>query len=191
MVYEITSNYNDSKCPTIENYLFGSVKLTQNPDIDKNGYSGYGIGCDRKGFLSISNEIDKNVIVFGVDMSSSSKIGNRKKDILILGKGPTQGLEHTLSAEKLYSIYFTKKNTEFFLSLHYNGKNSYLFVNGTEIIKFKVKDSEIKAYSLCSGNTSKGWSHDNMKRTGFNATDVDVDNIKDIHKYSMKKNGIV
>ena len=54
-------------------------------------------------------------------MSSSSKIDNRKKDILILGKGPTQGSEHTLSAEKLYSIKFTKKNT----SLHYNGANSY------------------------------------------------------------------
>ena len=65
-------------------------------------------------------------------MSSSSKIDNRKKDILILGKGPTQGLEDRLSAEKLYSINFTKKNTKFSLSLHYNGANSYLFVNGTE-----------------------------------------------------------
>ena len=46
-------------------------------------------------------------------MSSSSKIDNRKKHILILGKGTTQGLEHTLSAEKLYSINFTKKNTKF------------------------------------------------------------------------------
>ena len=73
-------------------------------------------------------------------MSSSSKIDNRRKDILILGKGPTQGLEHTLSAEKLYSINFTKENTKFCLSLHYNGANSYLFVNGTEIIKFKTKD---------------------------------------------------
>ena len=69
----------------------------------------------------------------------------RKKDILILGKGPTQGLEHTLAAEKLYSINFTKENTKFCLSLHYNGANSYLFVNGTEIIKFKAKYSEISA----------------------------------------------
>ena len=85
-------------------------------------------------------------------MSSSAKIDDRKKDILILGKGPTQGLEHTLSAEKLYSINFTKKNTKFCLSLHYNGANSYLFVSGTEITKFKGKDSEVLAYSLCLGN---------------------------------------
>ena len=67
-------------------------------------------------------------------MSSKTKIDNRKKYILILGKAPTQGLEHTLSAEKLYSINFTKKNTKFCLSLNHNGANSYLFVNSTEII---------------------------------------------------------
>ena len=88
-------------------------------------------------------------------MSSSTKIDNRKKDILILGTGPTQELENTLSAEKMYSINFTKKTAKFCLSLHYNGANSYLFVNGTEIIKFKAKDSEILAYLLCLGSISK------------------------------------
>ena len=97
-------------------------------------------------------------------MSSSSKIDSKKKDILILGKEPKQGLEHMLSAEKLYSINFTKKNTKFCLSLHYNQPNSYLFVNGKEIIKFKAKDSEILAYSLCLGNISKDWSQDNVKK---------------------------
>ena len=63
--------------------------------------------------FSFGNDIGKNVIIFGVDMSSSSKIDNRKKDILILGKGPTEGLEHTLSAQKLYSINFTKKIQNF------------------------------------------------------------------------------
>ena len=61
-------------------------------------------------------------------MSSSKKTDNRKKDILILGKGPTQTLEHTLSAEKMYAINFTKKNTKFCLSLHYNGADSYLLM---------------------------------------------------------------
>ena len=75
-------------------------------------------------------------------MSSSAHIDNKKKDILILGVGPTQGLEHTLTAEKMYSINFTVTNIKFCLSLHYNEANSYLFVNGTEIYKFKVKDSE-------------------------------------------------
>ena len=129
-------------------------------------------------------------------MSSSTKIDNRKKDILILGNGPTQELEHTLSAEKMYSINFTVTKKKFCLNLHYNGANSYSFVNGTEIIKFKAKDSKIVASPLCLGNISKDWSIDNMKRTGFTgyfydfSVDygaTDVDDIKDIHKYLMKK----
>ena len=101
-------------------------------------------------------------------MSSSAHIDNKKKDILVLGIGPTQRLEHTLTAEKMYSINFTVTNIKFCLSLHYNGANSYLFVNGTEIYKFKAKDSEIVATPLCLGNISKDWSIDNMKRTRFN-----------------------
>ena len=85
-------------------------------------------------------------------MSFSAHIDNKKKYILILGKGPTQGLEHTLTAEKMYSINFTVTKKKFCLSLHYNGANSYLFVNGTEIYKFKAKDSEIVATPLCLGN---------------------------------------
>ena len=88
-------------------------------------------------------------------MSFSVHIDNKKKDILIFGKGPTQGLEHTLTGEKMYSINFTEKNKTFCLSLHYNGANSYLFVNGTEIYKFKAKDFEIAASPLCLGNISK------------------------------------
>ena len=120
-----------------------------------------------KDFFSIGDEVGRNVIIFGADMSSSPHIDNKKKDILILGKGPTQGLEHTLTAEKLYSINFTKHNTKFCLSLHYNGANGYLFVNGTEIIKFKAKGSEIVATPLCLGNISRDWSVDNMKKTGL------------------------
>ena len=97
-------------------------------------------------------------------MSSSTKIDNEKKDIFILGEGPTQELEHTLSAEKIYSINFTVTGKKFCLSLHYNGANSYLFVNGTEIYKFKAKDSEIVATPLCLGNILKDCSVDNMKK---------------------------
>ena len=67
---------------------------------------------------------------------------------MILGKGPTQGIEHTLSAEKIYSISFRVTGKKFCLSLHYNGANRYWFVNGTEIFKFKAKDSEIVATPL-------------------------------------------
>ena len=133
-------------------------------------------------------------------MNSSAHIDNKKKDILALGIGPTQGLEHTLTAEKMYSINFTVTKKKFCLSLHYNGANSYLFVNGTEIIKFKAKDSKIVASPLCLGNISKDWSKDNMKKTGFTGyvydfsvdyDDIKVDNIKDIYKYLMRKNDIV
>ena len=86
---------------------------------------------------------------------------------MILGKGPIQGLEYTLTAEKLYSIHFVKENTKLWLSLHYNVENVFLFVNGTEILKFKAKDCEITAYPLGLGNISKDWSVDNMKKTGL------------------------
>ena len=85
-------------------------------------------------------------------MSSSAHIDNKKKDILVLGKGPTQGLEHTLTAEKMYSINFTVTKIKFCLSLHYNEANSYLFLNGTDIYKFKAKGSNIVATPLCLRN---------------------------------------
>ena len=86
------------------------------------------------------------------------------------------------------------------MSLHYNGANSYLFINGTEIIKFKARDSKIVANPLCLGNISKDWSTDNMRKSTFTGYVYDfsvaydaigVDDIKDIHKYLMKKNNIV
>ena len=100
----------------------------------------------------------------------------------------------------MYSINFTVTKKKFCLSLHYNGTNSYLFVNGMEIIKFKAKDSEIVLSPLCLGNVSKDWSIDDMKKTGFNGyvydfsvdyNVTDVNDIKDIQKYLMKKNDIV
>ena len=81
--------------------------------------------------------------------------------------------------------------------MHYNGDNSYLFVNGTEIIKFKAKDSMIVPNNLCFGNVSKFFSASNMKKTGFNgfiydfSVDYDSIEVSDIHKNLMKKNGIV
>ena len=81
--------------------FFGAVNLTKNADINKYGYSGYGIGFDRKSNFSFPNgTFGQNVIIFGVDKSSSAHVDNKKKDILILGNGPPQGLEHILTAEK-------------------------------------------------------------------------------------------
>ena len=133
-------------------------------------------------------------------MSSSAHIDNKKNDILVLGKGPTQGLEYTLTAEKMYSINFTVTNKKFCLRLYYNGANSYLFVNGTGIYKFKSRDSEIFVSLICLANIAKDWLTDSMKKAGFTgyiydfSVDYDpiaVDDIKDIHKDLMKKNDMV
>ena len=100
----------------------------------------------------------------------------------------------------MYPINYTKKNKKFCLTLHYNGANSYLYVNGTEIHKFKAKDSEIIAIPLCLGHISKDFAVDNMKKklelNGYVydfSVDYDaiaVDDMLEIHKYLMEKNGI-
>ena len=73
--------------------MFGAVKSTKNSDVDKYWYTDYGIGFDRKGSFSFpGGGFGQNVIAFGVDMSSSVHLDNKKKDILIIGKSPTQGL---------------------------------------------------------------------------------------------------
>ena len=138
IVYELSASGSNNNDPSLKNCLFGAVTLTKNTDIEKYGYSGYGIGFDRSSFTFPGGGFSQNVLIFGVDMSSSAHIDNKKKDILLLGKGPTQGLEYTLTAEKMYSINFTVTKKKFCLSLHYNGVNSYLFVNGIDIIKFKT-----------------------------------------------------
>ena len=100
----------------------------------------------------------------------------------------------------MYSINFTITKKKFCLSLHYNEANSYLFLNGTEIYKFKAKGSEIAASPLCLGNISKDWSTDNMKKSGFTGhvynfsadyNTVSVDDIKYIHNYLMRTNNMI
>ena len=124
----------------------------------------------------------------------------RKKTYSFLGKGPTQGLEHTLTAQKMCWINFTVTKKKF-ESLHYNGADSYLFANGKEIVKFKANDSAIVATPLCLGNISKDWPLSNLKKTGLNGYVYEfwvdyvnfnyaIDAAKDIlffHNYFMKK----
>ena len=122
--------------------MFGAVKLTKNTDFNKYKYSGYGIGFDapRSFSLSDGSGFGKNVIIFDVDIPN-------------LGKGPTQKLDDTtMTAEKEYAINFSEQQKKHCLSLHYNGVNSYLFVNRVEIYKFKAKYSEINAALLCLCN---------------------------------------
>ena len=134
IAYELGASSSHSDDPTLKNCFFGAVTLTKNADINKSGYFGYGIGFDRRtSFFFPRGRFGQNVLVFGTDMSSSAHIDNRKKDIFVLGKRATQGLEHTLTAEKMYLINFTVTKIKFCLWLHYNRANSYIFVNGTEL----------------------------------------------------------
>ena len=174
--------------------------MTKNVDIDKYGYSGYGIGFDRRSSFSFpGGRFVQNVLIFGVYMSSSAHIDNKKKKQLNSWKRTNTRIRTYNNCTKSV-LNFTVTKKKFCLSLHYNGVNSYLFVNGTEIYKFKAKDSEIVASPLCLGNISKDWSTDNMKKTGFNGyvydfsvdyDATDVDDIVDIQKYLMRKNNIV
>ena len=108
IVYELGASSSHVNDPTLKNCLFGAVTLTKNADIDKYGYSGYGIGFDRRGsFLFPSGGFGQNVLIFGVDMSSSTHFDKKKEDIFVLRIVLTQRLEHTLTAEKMYKINFT------------------------------------------------------------------------------------
>ena len=102
IVHELGDHNND---PTLKNCLFGAVISTKNADIDKYGYSVYGTGFDRRSSFSFpGGGFSQNVLIFGTDMSSSAHIDNKKSDILVFGKGPSQGLEHTITAKKMYSL---------------------------------------------------------------------------------------
>ena len=156
IVYELGASTSNIGDPTLKNCSFDVFTLRKNADFKKYKYSGYGIGFDRRSSFSFpGGGFGQNVLIFGADMSCSIHIDNKKNDMLVLRRGPTQGLESTLTAEKMYSINFTVTKKRFCLSLHYNGANSYFFVNGTEIYKFKAKDSKIVPNQLCLGNISK------------------------------------
>ena len=111
----------------------------------------------------------------------------------------TNGLnDTTLTVEAKYSINFIQPWRRFVLSLHFNGSNSFLFVNGTKTYRFKTKDSEIKDYTLCSGNISKDFTANNMKkkRTGLKGSvqfcsvdfnPIDTKDILNIHRYVWVK----
>ena len=93
-------------------------------------------------------------------------IDNKNKDILIVGEGQTQELDDaTFTAEAIYPISFTQPNKRFLLSLHYNGSNSFLFINATKIYQFNAQNSEMKNYALCLGNILKDYTINNMKKT--------------------------
>ena len=139
---------------TIGNSLFGSANLTKNIDSEKYCYSVYAIGFDgcRSFSLTDGSGFGKNLIISGAGMSSSVHIDNKMIDILILINGLD---DTTLTAENEYFIIFSDQQKTFCLNFHYNGVDSYIFVNRVEIYIFKVKDSEINAGLLYLEKISK------------------------------------
>ena len=135
----------------------------KNAEPDKYSYSEYGIRFDSRSLFIIPNfDWDKNVIIFGVDNSSSTHTNNRKKYIFVFGEGPMQGLvDSTITTEAKYSINLYKIKKEI-LSLHYNGSNSFFCANEVKIYKFKAKDSEIKLYPLLLETISKDFTVNNI-----------------------------
>ena len=143
-----------------KNCLFGAIKITNttNSDTDKWQYSGYGIGSDStSSFTHPDGGNDaKNVAVFGADMSNSRHATNKAQSVLILRHGLTQKInDTTIFAEKMYLPNFTVDSKIVCLSLHYNGDNSYLFVNSKKVTKFKAKNSELIKYPMSKYQMSK------------------------------------
>ena len=129
-------------------------------------------------------------------MSSSVHVDKKGKNMLILGEGSTQRLDDAkLTAEAKYPISFLQSGKRFVLNLHYNGSNSFLFVNATKTYHFKAKVSEIKDYALCLGNISKDYTINSMENTGLKGVKkifsvdfnpIDTNDTLDIHKCLMK-----
>ena len=154
----------------IKNCLFGATNIVKNSDKDRWVYGGYGIAFDEGDWWSFDNGTARNVILFGVDNSSSSHVDNLKNNFLILSLGQTFGINGSFgSPQKQFSINFNKANTIFCSSLRYNTDNSYLFVNGKEIIKFKADDKNVNVLTrFCLGSICDGFSATESREVPLN-----------------------
>ena len=188
IVYELKNRRVNSPDFTFQNCLFGAVKITKTADTSNYKYSGYGICFDGESDFSFRNITNgKNVIIFGADMSFSTHSTNKRQNIYVLGKDFVHGINGTtIYAEDIYKHNFTEHSKKFVLSLHYNGDNSCLFINGGQELKF---------------NISSDWSTTESTKIGLcgNIYDFAVDyvplsgvkTIYDIHRYLMRKHGIM
>ena len=195
---------------TIQDALFGAMQITKNAtDNSKNNYKGYGICFDERsqfghtviegGRTHITN--GRNVLIFGADMSFSVHATNGANHIYVMGDGFTQGIhDTTLYVQKKYFKNFTEPNVKFVLNLHYNGDDSYLFVNGRQELKFKCKTDQLVKEKLCIGNLSDQWTTSESEKTGLYGKIYDfvidyeqilgVNPIHDMHRYLMTKHNI-
>ena len=199
-VYELKNRRINNPDFTVGNGLFRAVKITKDVNTLYYQYSAYGICFDAESDFSFGNITNgKNVIMFGAEMSFSSHSTNKTRSIYVLGKDFVQGINGTtIYAEKIYKHYFTAP----VLSLHYNGDDSYLFVNGGQELTFKSVINYKDKNLLCVGNISSDWSTTETTKIGLyeNVYEFAVDYVPlgssigiiyDVHRYLMKKHGIV
>ena len=188
---------------TIQIALFGSMQITKYfTDNSKNNYKGYGICFDERsefghtttegGFTHTTDA--RNVLIFGVDMNFSVHTTNRVNNIYVMG------IDLTQSIKKNFYRNFTDFGKKIMLSLHYNGDDSYLFVNGRQELKFKAKTDQLVKEKLCIGNLGDQWTTSESEKAGLygNIYDFVVDyekivgvkTIYDMHRYLMTKHNI-
>ena len=174
---------------TIQNALFGAIEITKNANTSNYKDKGYGICFDEsEEFTHVRKEGNfnhttsaRNVIIFGADMSFSKHANNKANNIYVKGKDYIQKINNTtIYAEKMFYRNFTDPGHKSLLSLHYNGDNNYLFVNGKEELKFKAKPNQIIQKHLCLGNLSHDWTRDQSTKTA----------IYDMRRYLMTKHNI-
>ena len=194
---------------TIQNSSFGAMEITKNADTSKYDYKGYGICFDEGDTFShkitedghVHVTMGRNSIIFGVDMSSSIHATNRANHIYVMGEGLVQGIhDTTLYAEKNYWRSFTDPSKKIIISLHYNGDESYLFVNGRQELKFKAKTDQLVKEKLCIGNLGDQWTASESEKAGLYGSIYDfvvdyeqivgVKTIYDMHRYLMTKHNI-
>ena len=195
---------------TIQNALFGAMQITKDAtDNSKNYYKGYGICFDERSQFSHTITEDgrahttngRNVLIFGEDMSVSAHATNRANHIYLMGDGLTQGInDTTLYVKNNYWRNFTDPGKKFIISSHYNGDESYFFVNGRQELKFKAKTDQLVKEKLCIGILSDQWttSESEKKELYGNIYDFVVDyekivgvkTIYDMHRYLMTKHSI-
>ena len=161
---------------TTQNALFGAIEITKNANNSKYKCKGYGICFDEsEEFTHVRKEGNfnhttsaRNVIIFGADMSFSKHANNKANNIYVMGKDYIQKTnDTTIYAEKMFYRNFTDPGHKFILRLHYNGDNSYLFVNGREELKFKTKTNQIINTDLCLGNLSNNWTKNEYAKTSL------------------------
>ena len=195
---------------TIQNSSFGAIQITKNAtDNDKNNYKGYDTCFDERSEFGHTITEDsrahttdaRNVLIFGADMSFSVHTTNRANHIYLMGTGLTQGINDTMIyAEKNFYRNFTDFGKKFVLTLHCNGANSYLFVNGRQELKFKAKTDQLVKEKLCIGNLSDQWTTSESEKTGaygkiyeFVVDYEQISGVKaiyDMHRYLINKHSI-